>query len=37
VIGNTVKVTRIATGKEEEESDSAKSAAAEFGSRGGKA
>jgi hypothetical protein len=36
VIGNAVKVMRIATG-EEEESDSVKSAAAELGSRGGKA
>jgi hypothetical protein len=38
VIGNAVKVTRIATGEETEElPDSAKSAAAELGSRGGKA
>ncbi|MGA8760311.1 MAG: hypothetical protein WB611_29120 [Stellaceae bacterium] len=38
VIGNAVKVMRIATGDEAEElSDSAKSAAAELGSRGGKA
>jgi hypothetical protein len=38
VIGNAVKVMRIATGEEEEElSDSTKSAAAELGSRGGKA
>jgi hypothetical protein len=38
VIGNAVKVMRIATGEEEEElPDSAKSAAAELGSRGGKA
>jgi hypothetical protein len=37
VIGNAVKVMRIATGEEAEEVDSAKSAAAELGSRGGKA
>jgi hypothetical protein len=37
VIGNAVKVMRIATGEETEELDSAKSAAAELGSRGGKA
>jgi hypothetical protein len=37
VIGNAVKVMRIATGEEEEELDRAKSAAAELGSRGGKA
>jgi hypothetical protein len=38
VIGNAVKVMRIATGEEEEDlPDSAKSAAAELGSRGGKA
>jgi hypothetical protein len=38
VIGNAVKVMRIATGEEEEElPDSVKSAAAELGSRGGKA
>jgi hypothetical protein len=37
VIGNAVKVMRIATGEEEEELDSARSAAAELGSRGGKA
>jgi hypothetical protein len=37
VIGAAVKVMRIATGEEEEEIDSAKSAAAELGSRGGKA
>jgi hypothetical protein len=38
VIGNAVKVMRIATGEEAEElPDSAKSAAAELGSRGGKA
>jgi hypothetical protein len=36
VIGNAVKVMRIATG-EEEEGASVKSAAAELGSRGGKA
>jgi len=36
VIGNAVKV-RIATGEEIEERDLAKSAAAELGSRGGKA
>jgi hypothetical protein len=37
VISAAVKVMRIATGEEEEELDSAKSAAAELGSRGGKA
>jgi hypothetical protein len=37
VIGMSVKVMRIATGEEEEELDRAKSAAAELGSRGGKA
>ncbi len=37
VIGNAVKAMRIATGEETEEIDSAKSAAAELGSRGGKA
>jgi hypothetical protein len=37
VIGNAVKVMRIATGEETEELDSAKSAAAELGARGGKA
>jgi hypothetical protein len=39
VIGNAVKVMRIATGEETEElgADSAKNAAAELGSRGGKA
>ena len=37
VIGAAVKVMRIATGEETEEIDSAKSAAAELGSRGGKA
>jgi hypothetical protein len=38
VIGNAVKVKRIATGEEPEELlDSSKSAAQEFGSRGGKA
>jgi hypothetical protein len=38
LIGNAVKVMRIATGEETEElPDSAKSAAAELGSRGGKA
>ena len=38
VIGAAVKVMRIAIGEEEEElPDSAKSAAAELGSRGGKA
>jgi hypothetical protein len=37
VIGNAVKVMRIATGEETEEVDRAKSAAAELGSRGGKA
>jgi hypothetical protein len=36
-IGNAVKVMRIANGEETEELDSAKSAAAELGSRGGKA
>jgi hypothetical protein len=37
VIGKAVKVMRIATGDETEEVDSVKSAAAELGSRGGKA
>jgi hypothetical protein len=39
VIGNAVKVMRIATGEEKEdlETHKAKSAAAELGSRGGKA
>lgn len=37
VIGNAVKVMRIATGEETEEIDHIKSAAAELGSRGGKA
>jgi hypothetical protein len=38
VIGNAVKLMRIATGEETEElPDSAKSAAAELGSRGGNA
>jgi hypothetical protein len=37
VIGNAVKVMRIATGEETEEADPIKSAAAELGSRGGKA
>jgi hypothetical protein len=37
VIGAAVKVMRIATGEETEEFDSAKSAAAELGARGGKA
>jgi hypothetical protein len=39
VIDNAVKVMRIATGEETEEveTDSAKNAAAELGSRGGKA
>jgi hypothetical protein len=37
VIGAAVKVMRIATGEETEEVDPVKSAAAELGSRGGKA
>ncbi len=37
MIGNAVKVMRIATGDEEEEFDPVKSAAAELGARGGKA
>jgi hypothetical protein len=37
VIGNAVKVMRIATGEEAEEIDPVKSAAAELGARGGKA
>jgi hypothetical protein len=37
VIGNAVKVMRIATGEETEQLDSVKSAAAELGKRGGKA
>jgi hypothetical protein len=35
VIGNAVKVMRIAIGEETEELDSVKSAAAELGARGG--
>ena len=37
VIGNAVRVMRIATGEEEDDIDPVKSAAAELGSRGGKA
>ena len=37
VIGNAVRVMRIATGEETDEVDGVKSAAAELGSRGGKA
>jgi hypothetical protein len=37
VIGNAVKVMRIATGEIEEEADSLRSAAAELGRLGGKA
>lgn len=37
MIGMSVKVMRIATGEEEEELNRIKSAAAELGSRGGKA
>lgn len=37
VIGNAVRVMRIATGEEEDDTDPVKSAAAELGSRGGKA
>jgi hypothetical protein len=37
VIGNAVKVMRIATGEETEERERVMSAAAELGSRGGKA
>ena len=37
VIGAAVKVMRLATGEETEELDPVKSAAAELGSRGGKA
>jgi hypothetical protein len=37
VIGNAVRVMRIATGEETKELDAVKSAAAELGSRGGKA
>jgi hypothetical protein len=37
VIGNAVMVMRIATGEETEELDTMRSAAAELGSRGGKA
>ena len=37
VNANAVKAMRIATGEETEEIDSTKSAAAELGSRGGKA
>ena len=37
VIGNAVRVMRIATGEETDDTDSVKSAAAELGSLGGKA
>ena len=37
VIGNAVKVMRIATGEETEEAGRAKTAAAELGARGGRA
>ena len=37
VIGNAVRVMRIATGEEADEVEAVKSAAAELGSRGGKA
>ena len=37
VIGNAVRVMRIATGEETEELNTVKSAAAELGARGGKA
>ena len=37
VIGAAVKVMRIATGEEEDDADPVKSAAAELGSRGGRA
>jgi hypothetical protein len=37
VIGNAVRVMRIATGEEDDDTDAIKSAAAELGSRGGKA
>jgi hypothetical protein len=37
VIGNAVKVMRIATSEESDDIDSVKSAAAELGTRGGKA
>jgi hypothetical protein len=37
VIGAAVKVMRIATGEKTEEPDAVRSAAAELGSRGGKA
>jgi len=37
VIGDAVKVMRIATGEETDEVDPVKSAAAELGARGGKA
>ena len=37
VIGMSVKVMRIATGEEEDDADPVKSAAAELGSRGGRA
>jgi hypothetical protein len=37
VIGNAVRVMRIATGEETDDIDPVKSAAAELGSRGGKA
>ena len=37
VVGNAVRVMRIATGEEEDDTDPVKSAAAELGSRGGNA
>ena len=36
VIGNAIKIARIATGEEEDDREPIKSAAAELGSRGGK-
>lgn len=36
VIGNAIKIARIATGEEEDDREPLKSAAAELGSKGGK-
>ncbi|WP_268873888.1 MULTISPECIES: hypothetical protein [unclassified Sphingobium] len=37
MIGNAIKIARIATGEEEDKREPIKSAAAKLGSRGGKA
>ncbi|WP_394438143.1 hypothetical protein ACGGKE_03985 [Sphingobium naphthae] len=37
VIGNAIKIARIATGEEEDDREPTKSTAAELGSKGGKA